>query len=172
MSFVVPSLDELRSIGGTEHNHPLSSPNEVHLLRSHRHISGGDLAQAKTLRHVGVKTCKVVDYIGDQYMLKLYEFVLQIDRALRNIRTTEAEDELTIHLRSLEKHDVDVFSIKKIICRSSEANVANNDSWGTSILADLSEQFSFYNNEVSYEIETQNKCGSSSQACFESIDHF
>ena len=45
-------------------------------------------------------------------MLKLYEFVLQIDRALRNIRTTEAEDELTIHLRSLEKHDVDVFSIK------------------------------------------------------------
>ncbi|KDO47455.1 hypothetical protein CISIN_1g041952mg [Citrus sinensis] len=26
-------------------------------------------------------------------MLKLYEFVLQIDRALRNIRTTEAEDD-------------------------------------------------------------------------------
>ena len=50
----------------TEDNHPLTSPNEVHLLRSHRHISGGDLAQAKTLRHVGVKTCKVVDYIGDQ----------------------------------------------------------------------------------------------------------
>ena len=50
----------------TEHNHPLTSPNEVHLLRSHRHVSEGDLAQAKALRHVGVKTCQVVDYMGDQ----------------------------------------------------------------------------------------------------------
>ena len=40
-----------------EHNHPLTSPNKVHLLRSHRHVSEGDLAQAKALRHVGVKTC-------------------------------------------------------------------------------------------------------------------
>ncbi|KAH9792410.1 protein FAR1-RELATED SEQUENCE [Citrus sinensis] len=50
----------------TEHNHPLTSPNEVHLLRSHRHVSEGDLAQAKALRHVGVKTCQVMDYVGDQ----------------------------------------------------------------------------------------------------------
>ena len=56
-----------------------------------------------------------------QYRLKLYEFVLQIDHALRNIQTTEAEDELktklstsmlTTHLRSLEKHATDVFSIR------------------------------------------------------------
>ena len=54
-------------------------------------------------------------------MLKLYEFVLQINVTLRNIRPIEAEDEfktkfstsvLTIHLRSLEKHGVDIFSIK------------------------------------------------------------
>ena len=54
-------------------------------------------------------------------MLKLYEFVLQIDRALCNIRTTEAEDEfktkfripvLTTHLCSLEKHATYVFPIR------------------------------------------------------------
>ncbi|KAH9779925.1 protein FAR1-RELATED SEQUENCE [Citrus sinensis] len=55
--------------------------------------------------------------------------------------------------------------------RSSEANAANNDSWGTSILAGSSEHFSFYNSEASYEIETQNECGSSSQPCSESTDH-
>ena len=59
-----------------------------------------------------------------------------------------------------------------IICRSSKANVANNDSWGTSMLADSSEQFSFYNSEVLYEIETQNEYGSSSQPWYESTDHF
>ncbi|KAH9658300.1 protein FAR1-RELATED SEQUENCE [Citrus sinensis] len=47
----------------TEHNHPLTSPNEVHLLRSHWHVSEGDLAQAKALRHISVKTCQVVDYM-------------------------------------------------------------------------------------------------------------
>ncbi|KAK9174890.1 hypothetical protein WN944_026894 [Citrus x changshan-huyou] len=56
-------------------------------------------------------------------------------------------------------------------CQSSEANAANNDSWGTSILAGSSEHFSFYNSEASYEIETQNECGSSSQPCSESTDH-
>ncbi|KAK9190623.1 hypothetical protein WN943_019230 [Citrus x changshan-huyou] len=55
--------------------------------------------------------------------------------------------------------------------RSSEANAANNDSWGTSILARSSEHFSFYNSEASYEMETQNECGSSSQPCSESTDH-
>ncbi|KAH9703973.1 protein FAR1-RELATED SEQUENCE [Citrus sinensis] len=55
--------------------------------------------------------------------------------------------------------------------RSSEANVANNNSWGTSILAGSSEHFSFYNSEASYEIETQNECGSSSQPSSESTDH-
>ena len=50
----------------TEHNHLLTSPNEIHLLCSHRHVSEGDLTQAKSLRHVGVKTCQVVDYMGDK----------------------------------------------------------------------------------------------------------
>ena len=64
------------------------------------------------------------------------------------------------------------FYSRLIIYRSSEANVANNDSWSTFMLAGSSEQFSFYNSEVSYEIETQNECGSSSQSCSESTDHF
>ncbi|XP_024042049.1 protein FAR1-RELATED SEQUENCE 5-like [Citrus clementina] len=150
-------------------------------------------------------------------MLKLFEFVLQIDRALRNIRTTKVQDEfktkfstpvLTTHLRSLEKHATNVFPIRifhwimeeirqeatliqfealnctdrelalKVMYmvykqnpRSSEVNVTNNDNWGTSILASSSEHFSFYNSEASYEIETQNECGSSSQPCSESTDH-
>ncbi|KAH9752374.1 protein FAR1-RELATED SEQUENCE [Citrus sinensis] len=49
-----------------EHNHPLASNNEVHLIRSHRKVTDAELAQAKALRHVGVKTCLFMDYMVDQ----------------------------------------------------------------------------------------------------------
>ncbi|KAK9199454.1 hypothetical protein WN944_014645 [Citrus x changshan-huyou] len=105
-----------------------------------------------------------------QYRLKLYEFVLQIDRALRNIRTTEVQDE-KCSVCTQPGHTARSCPIASNSARSSEANAANNDSWGTSILAGSSEHFSFYNSEASYEIETQNEYGSSSQPCSESTDH-
>ncbi|XP_015384802.1 protein FAR1-RELATED SEQUENCE 5-like [Citrus sinensis] len=49
-----------------EHNHHLASNNEVHLIRSHRKVTDAELGQAKTLRHVGVKTCQFMDYMADQ----------------------------------------------------------------------------------------------------------
>ncbi|KAH9802306.1 protein FAR1-RELATED SEQUENCE [Citrus sinensis] len=49
-----------------EHNHHLASTNEVHLIRSHRKVTDAELAQAKALRHVGVKTCQFMDYMADQ----------------------------------------------------------------------------------------------------------
>ncbi|KAH9698523.1 protein FAR1-RELATED SEQUENCE [Citrus sinensis] len=49
-----------------EHNHHLASNNEVHLIRSHRKVTGAELAQAKALRHVGVKTCQFMNYMADQ----------------------------------------------------------------------------------------------------------
>ena len=64
------------------------------------------------------------------------------------------------------------FYSRLIICRTSEANVANNDSCDTSILVGSTDHFLFYNSEVSYEIETQNECGSSSHSWSESTYHF
>ena len=55
-----------------------------------------------------------------------------------------------------------------ISSRSSEANVSNNYGRDSSKLARSSEQFSFNTSEASYELETQNECGSSSQVFSES----
>lgn len=47
-----------------EHNHPLDSANEVHLIHSHRKVTGADFVQAKA--NVGVKTCQFMDYMANQ----------------------------------------------------------------------------------------------------------
>ena len=56
-----------------------------------------------------------------QHKLKLYEFVRQINCALRNIRTTETSDEfktkystlvIRTHLQSLEKHAAQLFPLR------------------------------------------------------------
>lgn len=57
-----------------------------------------------------------------------------------------------------------------ISCKSSEANVSNNDGHSSSKLARLSEQFSFNTSKTWYELETQNECGNSSQVFSESND--
>lgn len=59
-----------------------------------------------------------------------------------------------------------------ISCRSSEANVSNNNGCGSSKLACSSEQFSFNASEASYELETQKECGSSSHVFSQSNDYF
>ncbi|KAH9648477.1 hypothetical protein KPL70_025597 [Citrus sinensis] len=57
-----------------EHNHHLASNDEVHLIRSYRKVTDAELAQAKALRHVGVKTCQFMDYMADQANLKNEDF--------------------------------------------------------------------------------------------------
>ncbi|XP_065874995.1 protein FAR1-RELATED SEQUENCE 5-like isoform X1 [Euphorbia lathyris] len=48
------------------HNHELVPTNHVQFLKSHRSIDDGDMAQAKAMHDVGVKTSKIVDLLAHQ----------------------------------------------------------------------------------------------------------
>lgn len=43
-----------------DHNHISASQKDIQFLRSHRKISESDIAQAMTLRGIGIKTSKII----------------------------------------------------------------------------------------------------------------
>ncbi|WCJ38522.1 FAR1-related sequence 9 [Euphorbia peplus] len=48
------------------HNHDLALPKHVQFLKSHRSIDIGEMAQAKAMHEVGVKTSKIIDLLAHQ----------------------------------------------------------------------------------------------------------
>ncbi|PKA48958.1 Protein FAR1-like sequence 5 [Apostasia shenzhenica] len=49
-----------------KHNHPLATPKDRHLLRSHRDVREINATVLRSLSKVGVRTCDVFAYIVDQ----------------------------------------------------------------------------------------------------------
>ena len=50
-----------------DHNHELASPSELQFLRSNRQVPDCVVAQAKSMRQVGIRTMSILDYISMQY---------------------------------------------------------------------------------------------------------
>ncbi|KAK3198633.1 hypothetical protein Dsin_022048 [Dipteronia sinensis] len=49
-----------------DHSHELAGTKEVHFLRSHRIVKESDVAHAKAMHYVGIKTGQIMDYLVDQ----------------------------------------------------------------------------------------------------------
>ena len=94
------------------HNHPLTPPQCVPFLRSHKKLQGPDKVQISSMRSVGIRPSKIMDYMVQQFLKDVYNYIY-IERRLE-LREGDVEGTLAYLCTKVEdnphfyyKYDVD-----------------------------------------------------------------